>query len=366
MTTMQHPHAPWSYVTKANRFRALTLALLEHEAERALAEDYRPDDITVGAFDDIQAYTELVRSHMAEALWAIRRPVRTRRGMRRAGLLELNRLRRHEAFGRRKLCATCQEKKAIACTHPTEMQRWLQKAAVAMTKDPRHTWALAFFVLVARDMIDHFRRFQPLTTDGTDAHENGDHRVWEGARREEVAVRTVEWKENDAGEYEDWHSHGELVRTTDSPGRSPLDLQGWDRPSSYPTKTTRMAFCPTCADLIEHAKARRLGRQPAEAGVPIPKTPWFRVRKRKTADGYERAPYAHTQHCPVCNQLEGTPHAPTSTPIYIHRRSRRVGRQVVPVYTVFYRNARGWHDARTHTRCHVTLANEIEKRWRLR
>lgn len=236
----------------------------------------------------------------------------------RGGLYELRKYYRHAAF-----------------RDQPALREWIAKA-YAVCKKSGDTRALIYVVLLLRDQVRHYYEFS--------GEPPKEERLPLPSAREAERPMQREWRKTDTGEYEDYLVRGAEVEPSDGVARGALDLMGWDRPTSFPTKTMRMAFCGTCADLGQGS-------------------PWFRVKRRVTADGYERPPYAMTATCPTCGQLEVPPRPPTSTRIYIHAQTVRYHGKKVQRTTLFYRTNGYWHWA-NHTRCHAELHYAIEQRWK--
>lgn len=226
-----------------------------------------------------------VRRRMADKL----------RGIRTTGLRELRGYVRHPAFrGRCDVHAT-----RIGCSCPSKGQRWLSKVILGFLHQ-HDGFALTVAVLECRQYVRHYYDFSGRKPE-TARHENGDRRMLRASDLIDYVRKTWAPGRDEQGRFT-YHDTLEVVRGVQRASVSDreFELQGWDRPTSLPTKTTRMAFCGVCAD------------NPKQYG-----SPWFRVRRRRLKTGYEQAPFALTAHCPVCKALEQEPRPRTSTPIYI-------------------------------------------------
>lgn len=300
--------------------RAAVTELLHDEAMHEVGRR-KPDDLADAATQ--LAFAKTVKRSMSTIS----------RKIHRAGLHELRKYYRHAAF-----------------RHDRALREWIAKA-YAVCKKSGDTRAVIYTVLLLRDQVRHYYEF-------SGAKAKDERAPLPSARDPERAMRRV-WRKNDEGEYEDYLVRGDertLVDGNKTAFLDAFDTQGWDKPSSFPTRSTRMAFCGACA------KADR--------------TPWWRVRKRTTADGYEQPPYELRHKCPatwttedgvrhVCGAIETRPEPATSTRIYIHRRIVRFQGAKVARYTVFYRDRGRWTWAADHTLCHAALHHVLEQRWRM-
>lgn len=300
--------------------RAAVMTLLSDEAMHLVGRR-RPDD------------SEPPAAHAAFAKTVKRSISSVSQTIHRAGLHELRKYYRHPAF-----------------RHDRALREWIAKAYAACKKSGDRR-ALVYCVLLLRDQVRHYYEFSGVK-------QTDDRFPLPSARDPERPIKRV-WRKNDEGEYEDYLVKGDEVKLVDGNKTAFLDAfdtMGWDRPSSFPTKSTRMAFCGTCA---KHGR-----------------TPWWRVRRRTTKDGYEQAPFQLREICPntwvddrgtvqPCGQVETRPEPATSTRVFFHRRLvRRHGVKVFQ-YTLFYRAHGRWAWASDHSLCHAELHHALEQRWRM-
>jgi hypothetical protein len=339
--------------------KRLALVLLEQEVLE-FEDDTRPDYCDGPDVHD--AWRTKVRTQMAHRIRELLRRVSVARtktmtdpdgntvkvtkryGMRTA-LVKLRALRYHPAFQRTQACAEHWTYRTRQCDCPTETQRRLRKSIAVMTKHDR-PWVLLLVYLTYQGYVQHYYDFLQPVVGGKDGHENGDRRVWEGDRRDDEKVTRWRTEVDEDGVEHEVAGETEMVTVVDGGKTQGLsfDLQGWDRPSSFPTRTTRMAFCTACMDLGN---------------------PWFRVPLKRIDGRYER-PAGEVAVCPTCGGPEGTPEPRTEAITYTARqRFVRKGQPVVREEVFERRNGR-WFYGSTNERCHVLLSNEIERRWRKR
>ena len=287
--------------------RAAVTMLLQDEALRDVGRQ-RPS-----VYDEAPA-------HAAFAQTVKRRMNVISHDLHRAGLHELRKYYRHPAFR----------------TQPA-LREWIAQAYDACKKSGE-TRAVIYTVLLLRDQVRHYYEFCGVK--GTD------DRMPLPSAREPERMRRRAGRKNESGEYEDYLVTGDAVKLVDgsrTPFLDAFDTQGWDKPTSFPTKSTRMAFCGVCAD----------------DGL----SPWWRVRRRTTKDGYEQAPFELRERCPTCLYVESAPRPATSTRIFIHRRIVKRHGQKVMQFTTFYRANGHWVWAADHTRCHSELHHLLERKW---
>lgn len=287
--------------------RAAVLMLLASEADRMVSRR-RPDDSEP---PEAQArFAKAVKRTISKVSCQIHK----------GGLTELRKYYRHAAF-----------------RHSPPLRSWIARA-YAVCKKSGDRRALVYSVLLLRDQVRHYWDFN--------GRKAKDDRFPLPSAREAERMRKRVWRKNAEGEYESSIELGDAVKPSDG-GKTPFlnvfDTQGWDKPTSFPTKSTRMAFCGVCAD----------------AGL----SPWWRVRRRTTKDGYEQAPFQLRELCPICGWVESAPRPATSTRIFIHRRIVKRHRTQHFEYTVFYRSHGRWTWASDHARCHADLHYALERRW---
>lgn len=325
--------------------KRLALVLLEQEVLQ-LDDDERPDYC-----DDLDVHAEWrtrVRTRMATRIRELLRPVSVRGRRMRTALVKLRTMRYHPAFQRTQACAKHWTYKSRQCTCPTDAQRQLRKLCAIFTKQDR-PWLLLFTFLTYQEYVRHYYDFFLPTTDGKNIteHANGDKRIWAGDKRPDERVDRWRTEVDDEGNEHDVLDETTMVTIVDG-GKTrfldAFDTQGWDRPSRLPTKTTRMAFCPTCAAVG---------------------SPWFRVPLKRIGERYQK-PAGEVATCPTCGGPEGTP-VPRTEPItYTAKKRVRRNGEVVVHEEHFERINGRWYYIRTHEQCSAILHHAIESRWRKR
>lgn len=326
---------------------SLALTLIEREVletEGVMRPDYTD---TVSAE---LAWRRKVRSLMAKRIRELLRPVgvRTKSGRTvrvRVALLKLRSMRHHQAFQRVTACEAHWTNKTRTCDCPTPASQSLRKFIAMLTKHDQ-PWLLLYVYMTYRGYVQHFYEYAQAIEGGTerDEHPNGDKRIWVGAHRDKE--RMVKWdsvvdehgNEIDVcvDDYERSLVDGNKTRLLDA-----FDLMGWDRPTSWVTKTTRMAFCPLCK---------------------LKDSPWFRVKLKRVKGKYVR-PAGEIAQCPRCGTDETAPQ-PRDKPItFMARRHLKQHRKLVLIEEVFERKRGRWYYSSTNEVCSRLLNNEIERRW---
>lgn len=330
---------------------ARELLALEVKADDEIQAQAVHDQVTAmvtlvpGTITDLADLPTLVEP---EVVSVRRRMAAKLRRIRQTGIAELRGYFKHPAFNGR-----CEKHaRQIGCSCPSRGRKWLAQVITGCIRQ-HDGFALAIAVLECRQIVRHYYDFSGRKPDASQ-HENGDRRQARVNDLIHYVQRTWTPGRDEQGRFTH-HDTLEVKQTTRTSRTSRLlmmDLQGWDRPTSLPTKSTRLAFCGVCADA------------PKRKG-----SPWFRVRRRRLKTGYEQAPFARTAHCPRCGALEETPRPRTSTEIYI--ATQRFG--PVTRLTVFGKTRGLWHTMSEAyyehgvqvrrrilgERCHVMLHNAL-------